>query len=104
MNAQNEHLHLFQKLGENGHLHVLQYLNEEHYFFQGLCYSAIGAARGCRVDIVKWMHSEVDCFNSENQESFIDTFVREALEYGQIEVLTWFEKNKAFDIDIETLN
>ena len=28
--------------------------------------------------------------------------MREALEYGQIEVLTWFEKNKAFDIDIST--
>ncbi|GFH55443.1 hypothetical protein CTEN210_11919 [Chaetoceros tenuissimus] len=102
LNAQNEHLPLFQKLGENGHLHLLQYLNKEHHFFQGLCYSAIGAARGGHVDIVKWMHSEVDCFNSENQESFIDTFVKEALEYGQIEILTWIDKNIVYDIHIST--
>ena len=97
LRAQSRNWNLFRKLGEYGHLHILQYLKEEHYFYEGFCYSAIGAAYGGQVDIIDWMHKEIDCFSNEGAGNLIEECLEEALEYGQIEVIKWFDKHFEYE-------
>ncbi|GFH55444.1 hypothetical protein CTEN210_11920 [Chaetoceros tenuissimus] len=97
LRGQSRNWNLFRKLGENGHLHILQYLKEEHYFYQGFCYSAIGAAYGGQVDIIDWMHNEIDCFSNEGAGNLIEECLEEALEYGRIEVIKWFDKHFEYE-------
>ncbi|GFH55442.1 hypothetical protein CTEN210_11918 [Chaetoceros tenuissimus] len=97
LRAQGTNWNLFRKLGENGHLHILQYLQHEQYFYRGFCYSAIGASKGGRVDIIEWIHNEIGCFSNERAGNLIEECIEEALEHGQIEVIKWFDKHFEYE-------